>query len=58
VEQEAWLEDFVVFLVAASLVVPLFHRARIGAIEQTREGELGRLRAASEQQLEAASLGR
>jgi K+:H+ antiporter len=27
-----WLKDFVVFLAAAGLVVPLFHRARIGAV--------------------------
>lgn len=27
-----WLKDFLVFLVAAGLVVPLFHRARIGAV--------------------------
>jgi len=32
VEHGTWLKDFVVFLVAASLVVPLFHRARIGAV--------------------------
>ncbi|HEX2512649.1 MAG TPA: cation:proton antiporter [Xanthobacteraceae bacterium] len=31
-EHGTWLKDFVVFLVAASLVVPLFHRARIGAV--------------------------
>jgi monovalent cation:H+ antiporter-2, CPA2 family len=28
----AWLKDFIVFLVAAGLIVPLFHRARIGAV--------------------------
>jgi CPA2 family monovalent cation:H+ antiporter-2 len=27
-----WLKDFLVFLVAAGLIVPLFHRARIGAV--------------------------
>jgi CPA2 family monovalent cation:H+ antiporter-2 len=27
-----WLKDFLVFLVAAALIVPLFHRARIGAV--------------------------
>jgi len=32
VEHGAWLKDFVVFLAAAGLVVPLFHRARIGAV--------------------------
>ena len=31
-EQQAWLKDFVVFLGAAGLVAPLFHRARIGAV--------------------------
>jgi CPA2 family monovalent cation:H+ antiporter-2 len=29
---EAWLKDMLVFLVAAGLIVPLFHRARIGAV--------------------------
>jgi CPA2 family monovalent cation:H+ antiporter-2 len=29
---EPWLKDILVFLVAAGLVVPLFHRARIGAV--------------------------
>ncbi len=29
---EAWLKDLLVFLVAAGLIVPLFHRARIGAV--------------------------
>jgi monovalent cation:H+ antiporter-2, CPA2 family len=29
---EAWLKDVLVFLVAAGLIVPLFHRARIGAV--------------------------
>ena len=28
----AWLKDVLVFLAAAGLVVPLFHRARIGAV--------------------------
>jgi monovalent cation:H+ antiporter-2, CPA2 family len=32
VEHGAWLKDFVVFLAAAGLVVPLFHRARISAV--------------------------
>jgi len=32
VEHGIWLKDFVVFLAAAGLVVPLFHRARIGAV--------------------------
>jgi monovalent cation:H+ antiporter-2, CPA2 family len=32
VEHGPWLKDFLVFLVAAGLVVPLFHRARIGAV--------------------------
>ncbi|HEY5608336.1 MAG TPA: cation:proton antiporter [Alphaproteobacteria bacterium] len=27
-----WLKDFLVYLVAAGLIVPLFHRARIGAV--------------------------
>jgi CPA2 family monovalent cation:H+ antiporter-2 len=27
-----WLKDFLVFLVAAGLIVPLFHHARIGAV--------------------------
>jgi CPA2 family monovalent cation:H+ antiporter-2 len=27
-----WLKDLLVFLVAAALIVPLFHRARIGAV--------------------------
>ena len=27
-----WLKDVLVFLAAAGLVVPLFHRARIGAV--------------------------
>lgn len=27
-----WLKDFLVFLIAAGLIVPLFHRARIGAV--------------------------
>jgi CPA2 family monovalent cation:H+ antiporter-2 len=27
-----WLKDFLVFLFAAGLIVPLFHRARIGAV--------------------------
>ena len=27
-----WLKDFVVFLIAAGVIVPLFHRARIGAV--------------------------
>ena len=31
-EHGTWLKDFVVFLAAAGLVVPLFHRARIGAV--------------------------
>ena len=31
-EQEPWLKDIFVFLAAASLVVPIFHRARIGAV--------------------------
>jgi CPA2 family monovalent cation:H+ antiporter-2 len=31
-QHEAWLKDVLVFLVAAGLVVPLFHRARIGAV--------------------------
>jgi CPA2 family monovalent cation:H+ antiporter-2 len=29
---EAWLKDLLVFLVAAGLIVPLFHRARVGAV--------------------------
>jgi CPA2 family monovalent cation:H+ antiporter-2 len=29
---EAWLKDVLVFLVAGGLIVPLFHRARIGAV--------------------------
>ena len=29
---EPWLKDVLVFLVAAGLVVPLFYRARIGAV--------------------------
>ena len=29
---EAWLKDLLVFLVAAGMIVPLFHRARIGAV--------------------------
>jgi CPA2 family monovalent cation:H+ antiporter-2 len=29
---ETWLKDLFVFLVAAGLIVPLFHRARIGAV--------------------------
>ena len=29
---EAWLKDVLVFLVAAGLIMPLFHRARIGAV--------------------------
>jgi CPA2 family monovalent cation:H+ antiporter-2 len=29
---EAWLKDVLVFLVAAGLIVPLFHRARVGAV--------------------------
>jgi CPA2 family monovalent cation:H+ antiporter-2 len=32
VEHAAWLKDVVVFLAAAGLVVPFFHRARIGAV--------------------------
>jgi CPA2 family monovalent cation:H+ antiporter-2 len=32
VDHGPWLKDFLVFLVAAGLVVPLFHRARIGAV--------------------------
>jgi CPA2 family monovalent cation:H+ antiporter-2 len=31
-EHGAWLKDTLVFLAAAGLVVPLFHRARIGAV--------------------------
>jgi CPA2 family monovalent cation:H+ antiporter-2 len=31
-QHEPWLKDFLVFLVAAGLIVPLFHRARIGAV--------------------------
>jgi CPA2 family monovalent cation:H+ antiporter-2 len=31
-QHEAWLKDVLVFLVAAGLIVPLFHRARIGAV--------------------------
>ena len=31
-EHGAWLKDVLVFLAAAGLVVPLFHRARIGAV--------------------------
>jgi CPA2 family monovalent cation:H+ antiporter-2 len=31
-QHETWLKDVLVFLVAAGLVVPLFHRARIGAV--------------------------
>ena len=31
-EQAAWLNDVVVFLVAAGIVVPFFHRARVGAV--------------------------
>ncbi len=31
-EHGAWLKDALVFLAAAGLVVPLFHRARIGAV--------------------------
>lgn len=31
-QHEVWLKDVLVFLVAAGLVVPLFHRARIGAV--------------------------
>ena len=31
-EHAPWLKDVVVFLVAAGLVVPLFHHARIGAV--------------------------
>jgi len=31
-EHGPWLKDFVVFLAAAGLVAPLFHRARIGAV--------------------------
>ena len=29
---EAWLKDLLVFLVAAGLIAPLFHRARVGAV--------------------------
>ncbi len=29
---EPWLKDILVFLVGAGLIVPLFHRARIGAV--------------------------
>jgi CPA2 family monovalent cation:H+ antiporter-2 len=29
---ETWLKDLLVFLVAAGLIVPLFHRARVGAV--------------------------
>jgi monovalent cation:H+ antiporter-2, CPA2 family len=32
VEHEPWLKDVFVFLAAAGLIVPLFHRARIGAV--------------------------
>jgi CPA2 family monovalent cation:H+ antiporter-2 len=32
VEHGSWLKDLVVFLAAAGLVVPLFHRARISAV--------------------------
>jgi CPA2 family monovalent cation:H+ antiporter-2 len=32
VQHGPWLKDLIVFLVAAGLVVPLFHRARIGAV--------------------------
>ncbi len=31
-QHEAWLKDLFVFLVAAGLIVPLFHRARVGAV--------------------------
>ena len=31
-QHEAWLKDLLVFLVAAGLIVPLFHRARVGAV--------------------------
>ena len=31
-EQTPWLKDFLVFLAGAGLVVPLFYRARIGAV--------------------------
>lgn len=31
-QHEAWLKDVLVFLVAAGLIVPLFHRARVGAV--------------------------
>ena len=31
-EHGIWLKDFFVFLAAAALVVPLFQRARIGAV--------------------------
>jgi CPA2 family monovalent cation:H+ antiporter-2 len=32
VHNGAWLKDLLVFLLAAGLIVPLFHRARIGAV--------------------------
>jgi CPA2 family monovalent cation:H+ antiporter-2 len=31
-QHETWLKDVLVFLVAAGLIVPLFHRARVGAV--------------------------
>ncbi|HEX2216462.1 MAG TPA: cation:proton antiporter [Xanthobacteraceae bacterium] len=31
-EHESWLQDFLLFFAAAGLVVPLFHRARLGAV--------------------------
>jgi CPA2 family monovalent cation:H+ antiporter-2 len=31
-QHEPWLKDIVLFLAAAGLVIPLFHRARIGAV--------------------------
>lgn len=31
-EHGAWLKDFMVFLIGAGIIVPIFHRARIGAV--------------------------
>jgi len=32
VQNAAWLNDLVVFLIAAGIVVPVFHRARVGVV--------------------------
>jgi CPA2 family monovalent cation:H+ antiporter-2 len=32
VPQESWLQDFLLFFAAAGVVVPFFHRARLGAV--------------------------